>query len=652
MDSLDIYIKYSDSIRIKKEIRNEFSNKAFEILSNRNDSLSRKKIFRIAQNYSELKNDKEFYKITRFLISNTNSKLEKKLLAKTYNLIANKYIDVGRNDSAFIFLIKSEKIFKTLNDSISFGKNYLEKAYVQFNESDYFGCEQSSSFALSYIKNTDDYKNIYNAYTYIGISSNELKNYNNALTYHFKALDIATEHKFNNELHLLSRTQNNIGVVYQNLNEHNNALSYFKLGINEKNLVKDSPDLYSMLLDNYAYSKFKINDFKELPKLFLNSIEISKNNGFIKGLFLNKIHLSEYYYYINDSINSIKYAQEALSTSKLTKISGDILASLKQLSIVEKVNSAKYSKEYIKISDSILVAERNSLDRFARLQYETEELRQENFNIIEQNSIVLNFLLAIVLFSGLLFFIRYQRLRERTVELKQSQNIANEEIYRLIISHQNKLEEGRDYEKQRLSKELHDGVLGRLFGLRLNLDGLNSFDDKIAKEERLKCLNELQIIEQDLREISHELSRENLELINNFVAIINSLVEQQIKINTAKTQLIIAEDIIWDEISNVVKINIYRIVQEGFQNINKHANANNILVHLRKDKYGNLLFNVEDDGVGIDTDSKKNDGIGFKNIISRVQSCQGEIEIKSETGKGSKLIITFPPNKETPNSIQ
>ncbi|HLP63415.1 tetratricopeptide repeat-containing sensor histidine kinase [Flavobacterium sp.] len=648
-DSIDIYINFAKNENLNYQKRNEFSQKAYTYLSKKNDSISRKKIFDIAVVLSRLNNSKEFLRVSNFLITNTKISNDKKLTAKTYNLIANHYIDLNKIDSAFIYLVKAEKVYKTLEDNISFGKNYLEKAYVQFIEGDYFGCEQSSSFALSYLKGSNDFKNIYNAYNYIGISSNELKNFDNALNYHFKALEIAKKSNFDTKLHLSARSQNNIGFVYQNLNEHKKAIEYFREAMKDEKLLIDSPDLYSMLIDNYAYSKFKIKDFEELPKLFYKAIRISEENGFTQGLFLNKIHLSEYYNYVGDTLNAKKFAEEALVISKSTNVSGDILASLKQLSIVDKVNSSRHSRDYIRISDSLQVAERNSLDRFARLQLETDEIIQQNTQLSEQNRDILNYFAIAIVFGGFLFFARFQRLKARELALKQTQQQANEEIYRLIISHQNQLEEGRDLEKKRISKELHDGVLGRLFGLRLNLDGLNNFDDEETKQQRLEYLNELKVIEQDLREISHELSRENLVLINNFVAIINNLLEQQSKINKAKINTLISDKIDWEKVSNTIKINLYRILQEALQNINKHAEANKINVIFNKDPKGNLIFSVEDDGKGYNTNGKKTKGIGMNNIVDRVHQCQGKIDIKSQIGKGTKIIITFPLENETIN---
>ena len=83
-----------------------------------------------------------------------------------------------------------------------------------------------------------------------------------------------------------------------------------------------------------------------------------------------------------------------------------------------------------------------------------------------------------------------------------------------MISQQSTIETGRVKEKKRVAQELHDGVLGRMFGLRINLDSLNKFDDSTAVEKRNNYLLELKNIEQDIREISHDLSREKSELIN------------------------------------------------------------------------------------------------------------------------------------------
>ncbi|MBC8643313.1 hypothetical protein H9W95_01875 [Flavobacterium lindanitolerans] len=155
--------------------------------------------------------------------------------------------------------------------------------------------------------------------------------------------------------------------------------------------------------------------------------------------------------------------------------------------------------------------------------------------------------------------------------LKQAQQKANEDIYNLMLYQQNKIEEGRTNEKIRIAQELHDGILGRLFGARLNLDSLNKRQDEEAIVSRNNYLVELKNIEQDIREISHDLNLEKHALNNNFIGIVNNLIEQQETVSQAKVSFVVDMEIEWEKIENYIKINLYRILQEALLNINKYA---------------------------------------------------------------------------------
>jgi signal transduction histidine kinase len=239
-----------------------------------------------------------------------------------------------------------------------------------------------------------------------------------------------------------------------------------------------------------------------------------------------------------------------------------------------------------------------------------------------------------------LYIIKAQKTKNRELLFKQEQQKVNEEIYNLMISQQSTIETNRIVEKKRVAQELHDGVLGRMFGVRMNLDGLNKFNDEIAVNQRNNYLIELKNIEQDIREISHDLNREKSELINNFVAIVNNLFEEQKK--TFKPKLVTSVDakIKWESLSNAVKINLYRIIQESLQNINKYANAKTIKVELKKNG-SDLFLSINDDGVGFNVNKAKK-GIGIQNIQSRTNECNGTVGIKSNKGEGTSIIITIP----------
>jgi len=288
----------------------------------------------------------------------------------------------------------------------------------------------------------------------------------------------------------------------------------------------------------------------------------------------------------------------------------------------------------------MLKAERNMGEKFSRIEYETNEIKNQNSNLQEKNK-TLVYVFSICTLIGLFFYVyKTQQAKNRELLFKQQQQIANEDIYNLMISQQNDIEMTRIREKKKVAQELHDGVLGRMFGVRISLDSLDKINEEEAAAKRKKYLTELKNIEEDIREISHDLNREKSELINNFVLILNKLFENQQ--NTYPSKLITSFDsqIKWELVSNAVKINLYRIIQEALQNCNKYAKAKTITVEF-KNEVNHLILSVFDDGIGFNPKKTKN-GIGLHNIEYRVAECKGSVIIKSARGEGTMLLVKIP----------
>lgn len=648
-DSVSFFLNKYEDKSLTSEEKLSFNDKAYsKLILLKNDKNTRNYLYKIISNYYNHEKWDDYIIVSKLLLDyslSTNDSLD---IAKSYRSYGNYYFNTQKLDSSFLYYTKSEKIYKDIGDYEEYSTILLKKGIIQYYINDYLGADINLKKALRFAAKSDDSYKKYGILNQLGLVSTELKENEKAFDYFSQAIRVVRESKLENEEHQEAVCFNNIGYLLIKQEKYNEAIKNFNYALKDKSISSDNPDLNAYLIDNLAFCKMKLSQLKN-PNLFYDALSKRRELNNKSGIVISLIHLSEYFNLKKDSLKSRYYADSALKISRENKIPEALLLSLKQSSIVNKKNSLVYSDQYIKINDSLQLEERKNIDRFARIELETDELRQANTQLSEQNRDILNYFAIAIVFGGFLFFARFQRLKARELALKQTQQQANEEIYRLIISHQNQLEEGRDLEKKRISKELHDGVLGRLFGLRLNLDGLNNFDDEETKKQRLEYLNELKVIEQDLREISHELSRENLVLINNFVAIINNLLEQQSKINSAKINTLISDKIDWEKVSNTIKINLYRILQESLQNINKHAEATKINVIFNKDAKGNLIFSVEDNGKGYNTNGKKTKGIGMNNIVERVHQCQGKIDIKSQIGKGTKIIITFPLENETIN---
>ena len=82
------------------------------------------------------------------------------------------------------------------------------------------------------------------------------------------------------------------------------------------------------------------------------------------------------------------------------------------------------------------------------------------------------------------------------------------------------------------------------------------------------------------------------------------------------------------------------MLQETMKNIYKHANANHIKISFRL-KNNVILLSVEDDGSGFNT-NKARKGIGLKNFDSRAAEIGGKVEIFSNLGEGTRVVIHVP----------
>ncbi|WP_103998726.1 tetratricopeptide repeat-containing sensor histidine kinase [Flavobacterium urumqiense] len=640
-DSLFNYLSLANDFSLPREKRKIFNEKAFNIVINQeNDSLNRVNLFRVANRYYNINNWIDFSKTVHLVLKNSESVKDTLNLAKGYTYLGDYYGAQAITDSAFMYYSKAEKMYLQRNDVFSLARLRLNKALLQYNEGDFLGSEIAVFKALRVIKGEKANDVIYESYNLLGLIYNELGEYDKAIEFNTKALASIDDKIIPVEFQSKATSFNNIGYIYQNLNNHKMAISYFTKGLEQENLIIQKPAVYAMLLDNLAYSKFKLNNIEGLPEMYYQSLKLRDSLKLTSGIIASKFHLSEYFVSIKNIAKATRYSKEALLLSRSSKSYRNILVALKQLAVIEPEKASVYAKEYIHINEELQKTERNMGNKFTRIEYETDQIKDENINLETKNRNLLFGFSAFTILGLFLYVIKSQKAKNRELLFKQEQQKVNEEIYNLMISQQSTIETNRVVEKKRVAQELHDGVLGRMFGVRMNLDGLNKFNDEPAIKQRISYLSELKNIEQDIREISHDLNREKSELINNFVAIVDNLLEDQKKTFKPKLLAKIDRTIKWELISNSVKINLYRIIQESLQNINKYAEANSIKVEIKK-RDGDLFLTITDDGKGFDVKKSKK-GIGLQNIQSRTTECNGTVDIQSKKGNGTIITIAVP----------
>ncbi|KQS50380.1 hypothetical protein ASG38_03135 [Flavobacterium sp. Leaf359] len=638
-DTLFTYLTLANEDTIPYEDRLSYNKKAFAILINQeNDSLNRVNLFKVANRYYNMNNFVEYWKVSKIIAERSKNENDTLNIARAYTYIGDYYACTVKKDSAFLYYTKAEKIYQKKNDKVNLGGVFISMATAQGYENDFLGSELSAIKALNVLRDTQEKSKIYEAYNILGFVSNELKDYEKSLEYHTKALTLAKENNLKN-FNEVSSSLNNIGNVYQNQKKYKKAIETYEEALKDKSLIVYKPSLYGILLDNLAYSKFKLKDYSQLPGLFYKSLRIRDSLDIGIGIVNSKIHLSEYYYEKGDSIKARGFAREALEGSREIQNSRAILASLKQLGIVEPQKASIYSEEYIRINDSLQSAERKSKDKFARIEYETDEIIQQKDKLAEQNRNILFFFGLVVMIGILLFVIKNQRSKTKELMLKQAQQKANEEIYQLILDQQQKFDEGREKEKKRIAKELHDGIMNRLASIRFNLFVLENRTDPDTIRHCIGQIEQIQEVEKEVKNIAHDLSHDTFSPKKDYEELLKSLALEVANAASLKINIRFSKLIKWETTNAVVKMHIYRILQESLHNIKKHAAAKEVSVNIVQENQM-LHIEIKDDGVGFDTRDHST-GLGIGNIRSRAEEMNGSSEILSSNA-GTIVRIKIP----------
>ncbi len=546
------------------------------------------------------------------------------------------------SDSAYIYYQKAEKVFKKFNYKYETALTLYGISVSQAYNKDYTGSEVTSIEAITLLEGLKENNNVnkYKSFIYnnLGIVFNELEQYEESIKYHEKALKLKKNLK-GDFVRSIGLSENNLAFVYKSSGQYELALQVYNKIFSYKELINKYPDVYVLALGNYANTLYLSKKLEQLPGLYLKALRICDSiNDSYNSIIINQ-HLAEYYNDQGQKDSAKYYAYKAKDISEYYN-NEDLLKSLFLLSEIEEGDiAAKHLKNYVKLNDSLQKNERAIRNKFARIRYETKQIEQENVQIAKERLWLLIISAVLIISSFLLYLVITQRNKNKELKFIQKQQETNEEIYNLMLSQNESIEEARTLEKKRISEELHDGVLGRLFGTRLSLDSLNMSNSADAIKTREQYIDELKTIEQDIRKVSHEL---NTDFVSGsgFIDIIKTFLETQTDAYNLTYKLKHDDTIHWDEVSNKNKIHTYRIIQESLHNIHKHANATQVNISFNL-KNNVICLKMVDNGAGFDVNKAKS-GIGLKNMNSRINEINGSIEIASEKDVGTTVSIKVP----------
>jgi signal transduction histidine kinase len=226
------------------------------------------------------------------------------------------------------------------------------------------------------------------------------------------------------------------------------------------------------------------------------------------------------------------------------------------------------------------------------------------------------------------FNIMTEQIKEKTDELRY------ERLGRL-----RSVIDAEETERQRLSREIHDGIGQSLIALKLRMEGLLYCDEKDLKDNINILKDQFDGTVDEIRRISNNLMPSVLEAFGITIALRN-LSEETEEHSGIRVHFQCTGDL--EMLSTRVKTYIFRIAQEALNNVIKHSGASLVELKLsRKEDF--VIFTVKDDGKGFNVDRSPQDkGNGLHNMRERVALMTGSIDIRSVIHNGTTITIKIP----------
>lgn len=260
-------------------------------------------------------------------------------------------------------------------------------------------------------------------------------------------------------------------------------------------------------------------------------------------------------------------------------------------------------------------------------------IQNRNYVIEESHNRYMTFYImliaVIVILATVLIFLNERELKKKDNRIFQSESVLRHTM------------EVQEAERIRISRDLHDTVAQ-------SMRYVSILAEKIADRELADTIISVQNNNiEDIRKMCYSLTPPSFKNMN-IVDSLNILADKTFVMEKTQVRIITDGNIDFSGYTEEQFINIYRIIQELFQNISKHAEASEVTVLFRKEEHLKII--ISDDGKGMDSkivseinsktfDISQNLHFGIRNVLERVQLLSGTISYRSDEDCGTTIVI-------------
>jgi len=393
-----------------------------------------------------------------------------------------------------------------------------------------------------------------------------------------------------------------VGNSYIAEKQPSRALIYYEQALRDSQ--RTTPVQQAIVYQGMGSAYKALNDYDKASGYYLKALEISLEEDLVKS--------TEECYKALASINT------ALGDYKTALKYQNSYAALRDSNVNEKrmnTVSAMEVKYRTSEKDKALVQQK------LLLANKEIEIRRKNNWIIGVGAF--SFILMTVMIS--LYHNRKQKEKLRLVKQEKERELAQLKA----------MMEGEEQERERIARELHDGIMVQFSSVGMNLSVLMEKSGLAQSEEFERLLNHLENATQELRKSAHNLMPDILlqeglaEATHYFCKNLQRSSGIRIDFQLIGTL---------PRIAPYFELMIYRIIQELLQNMVKYSRADYALVQVNCQE-DLISVVVEDDGIGMKKIPENEKSTGIAGIKKRLHSLNGHFHIDSEEGKGTSVYI-------------
>jgi two-component system sensor histidine kinase UhpB len=195
----------------------------------------------------------------------------------------------------------------------------------------------------------------------------------------------------------------------------------------------------------------------------------------------------------------------------------------------------------------------------------------------------------------------------------------------------------QEEERKRVARDLHDEVNQALTAILLRLEALTQIAPPRLRDELAETKGLANQAMEELLQLARQLRPTALDDHGFLPAI-----EEQLRRFKAQygVEVRLTTTGSLDDLGSEQQLVLYRVTQEALNNIARHASASQVDVAIQR-RNGSVALAVTDDGAGFDYGTERR-GLGLDGMAERARLVDGEFEVFTRPGKGTKLQLTVP----------